>query len=516
MRGAAPSRRPQLANGVAAGIVAIALALAGAAVPSLARAQEGDVGLPVGTAVHPVTIEDLDGNPVNLAPYIGRRPALFEFWAGWCENCAALERRMRAAYERHGAQVDFVAVAVAVAQTKASVKRRIAQHPLPAALVLATDVTDRTRADKRAMVFSDLGQRLSAARTPKEAAQAIMGAADLLFGWDACLFGLCVPALLHWLRLDPKIAAGPVTLALTDILTLLSYRPCYVTEISEELHVAPKAIIDHLKILEAAGLVESYHDEQGRKYYEIANNVRIEVSISPLMFEVNVSRLEADPEDRKSLMERYDIDEETTKALRHMSDELQRLNRSAIELREAQKSVQGTISEVTGMCIELINRVAADQIEAEILYLLIRGPTSYEELTGKLNKGEGTAGRLVNDAELYKPRYTQTYFGVRNRLAAGDTVEFIGRGMSSHLLTISVMFVEGREHDGDRWQRQRQEGEERRGRTGGNIQTGEKAHMPASLSSRTTYRNYPWIHPSKPVLQSCDTIGTFRFAFLSY
>jgi len=39
----------------------------------------------------------------------------------------------------------------------------------------------------------------------------------------ACLFGLCVPALLHWLRLDPKIAAGPVTLAVTDVFTLLSY-----------------------------------------------------------------------------------------------------------------------------------------------------------------------------------------------------------------------------------------------------------------------------------------------------
>ncbi len=39
----------------------------------------------------------------------------------------------------------------------------------------------------------------------------------------ACVFGLCVPACLHWLKLDPKIAAGPVTLALTDILTLLSY-----------------------------------------------------------------------------------------------------------------------------------------------------------------------------------------------------------------------------------------------------------------------------------------------------
>ncbi|HTY90718.1 MAG TPA: ArsR family transcriptional regulator [Methanocella sp.] len=181
-----------------------------------------------------------------------------------------------------------------------------------------------------------------------------------------------------------------------NILTLLSYRPCYVTEISEELGVAPKAIIDHLKILESAGLVVSYHDEQGRKYYEIANNVRIEVSISPLMFEVNVSRIEAGAEEQKVLKERYAVDSEAAMALRQMSDELQRLGRSSAELREAQKAVQGSISEVTGMCIELINRLAADQIEAEILYLLVRGPASYEELTGKLNiPGEEMRGELA-------------------------------------------------------------------------------------------------------------------------
>jgi len=39
----------------------------------------------------------------------------------------------------------------------------------------------------------------------------------------ACAFGLSVPTLLHALRLDPKIAAGPITLALTDIFTLLFY-----------------------------------------------------------------------------------------------------------------------------------------------------------------------------------------------------------------------------------------------------------------------------------------------------
>jgi ArsR family transcriptional regulator len=185
-----------------------------------------------------------------------------------------------------------------------------------------------------------------------------------------------------------------------NILTLLSYRPCYVTEISQELDVAPKAIIDHLKILEAAGLVESFHDEQGRKYYEIANNVRIEVSISPLMFDVNVSRIEIGPEEQKTIRERYvTVDAGAAEALRRMADELQRLGRSSAELRDAQKSVQGMISEVTGMCIELINRVAADQIEAEILYMLIRAPTSYEELSSKLNIEEremkGELARLM-------------------------------------------------------------------------------------------------------------------------
>jgi magnesium transporter len=37
----------------------------------------------------------------------------------------------------------------------------------------------------------------------------------------ACFFGLTIPSVLHAFKLDPKIAAGPVTLALTDIFTLL-------------------------------------------------------------------------------------------------------------------------------------------------------------------------------------------------------------------------------------------------------------------------------------------------------
>jgi magnesium transporter len=50
-----------------------------------------------------------------------------------------------------------------------------------------------------------------------------IGSSILLALCAACFFGLTVPALLHALKLDPKIAAGPVTLAFTDIFTLLFY-----------------------------------------------------------------------------------------------------------------------------------------------------------------------------------------------------------------------------------------------------------------------------------------------------
>jgi magnesium transporter len=57
---------------------------------------------------------------------------------------------------------------------------------------------------------------------------------DLLAAWviggsialslvTACLFGLGVPSVLHRLKLDPKIAAGPITLALADFFALVFY-----------------------------------------------------------------------------------------------------------------------------------------------------------------------------------------------------------------------------------------------------------------------------------------------------
>jgi magnesium transporter len=54
-------------------------------------------------------------------------------------------------------------------------------------------------------------------------AGAIVGSTVLFSFLAACAFGMSIPTALHALKLDPKIAAGPITLAATDVFSLLFY-----------------------------------------------------------------------------------------------------------------------------------------------------------------------------------------------------------------------------------------------------------------------------------------------------
>jgi len=114
--------RPRVAQ---MGLVAVALLLA-----RPAWAQD-DLGIPVGTVAKAVTVEDLDGQPVDLGQFIGKKAVLFEFWATWCPLCRALEPKMAAARTQHGDKVEFIVVAVAVNQSKSSIKRHLERHPVP-------------------------------------------------------------------------------------------------------------------------------------------------------------------------------------------------------------------------------------------------------------------------------------------------------------------------------------------------------------------------------------------------
>ena len=75
-----------------------------------------------------------------------------------------------------------------------------------------------------------------------------------------------------------------------EILQLLSERPCYVSQLSQELKVGQKAIIEHLELMRRVGILntEFRKIEKGRprKYYGISKEVILEIKIGQDSFNI--------------------------------------------------------------------------------------------------------------------------------------------------------------------------------------------------------------------------------------
>ena len=112
-------------------LVVSVLMAASLAIVQPASAQDDEVGIALGARPPAAQVQDLDGHAVDLGTAIGKKPVLLEFWATWCPRCEALVPKMEAARARYGSQVSFVAIAVAVGQTPAAVKRHLTRHPIP-------------------------------------------------------------------------------------------------------------------------------------------------------------------------------------------------------------------------------------------------------------------------------------------------------------------------------------------------------------------------------------------------
>ena len=63
------------------------------------------------------------------------------------------------------------------------------------------------------------------------------------------------------------------------IIELLREKPCFVTEISERLMISPKAVIDHLQMLEEANILSFRSDDRRRKYYYLEHDISIQVHL---------------------------------------------------------------------------------------------------------------------------------------------------------------------------------------------------------------------------------------------
>ena len=169
-----------------------------------------------------------------------------------------------------------------------------------------------------------------------------------------------------------------------NILKLLSLRPFYVTEISERLHVAPKAIISHLNMLERAGVIAFFVDERRRKYFHIAENFRLEVMVTP--FTYGAEAIDVDTTEPESV-EHTSVDQITirTRSLTDLAETLVQLRRASQELSHTQKRVQDLMTQVMDKGARKIGTVANDFIDFDILAAMMTGPKEVERLSKGLS-----------------------------------------------------------------------------------------------------------------------------------
>ena len=205
------------------------------------------------------------------------------------------------------------------------------------------------------------------------------------------------------------------------ILRLLARKPCYVTEISEYLGVSPKAVIDHLRTLEDAGLVESRTDDQRRKYFSISRNLRLEVSVSPYEFgmksaypasanfdvstcryvslnvqfedavEVDGDAAESEGADRESedaddaKEDRADVDAaedaETVGRATTLASELDQLQQLQSELSLAQRWVHGRIADVQTRLGDALDGDGEERLHAQVLAAVAGGADTVENVS---------------------------------------------------------------------------------------------------------------------------------------
>ena len=159
------------------------------------------------------------------------------------------------------------------------------------------------------------------------------------------------------------------------ILRLLATKPCYVTEISEYLDVSPKAVIDHLRKLEEAGLIESTTDDQRRKYFRITRSLRLEVSVSPYGFGAKSAYPAKNSLDMSGRCPHLTIEAPdgsgTSNDIAGLAGEYARLQDLDRELSLAQRWVQGRVEDTLAEIDERLGTEADSRFYAAVLAAVI-------------------------------------------------------------------------------------------------------------------------------------------------
>lgn len=163
------------------------------------------------------------------------------------------------------------------------------------------------------------------------------------------------------------------------ILQLLSFRPFYFNEMAKRLDVGPKAVIDHLEMLERAGLVECYQDHGRRKYFRIIRKTVLEVAVSPHSYGVRAYHSEDAP-----ALEDNELDWD----MKLLRDELIALEEKRLKLRALLDKIESREMKLKQIACSAAKNDAQNQLEAEILTALLSGDADVSHLAARLEVPE--------------------------------------------------------------------------------------------------------------------------------
>lgn len=154
------------------------------------------------------------------------------------------------------------------------------------------------------------------------------------------------------------------------ILELLSKKPCYVSEISYCLGMAPKVVLEHLEKLERAGIVSSF-EEGRRRYYYISKRVTLEVTITPHRFDVELRTIE--PGNVEDILQK--LREFERRLSSHALDELEEVRKLIVTMRNA---VESRIDAMIDRIVKDIEFALSDEVEKTVYAALAKGMSVLE------------------------------------------------------------------------------------------------------------------------------------------
>jgi ArsR family transcriptional regulator len=146
------------------------------------------------------------------------------------------------------------------------------------------------------------------------------------------------------------------------IIELLRQKPCFVTEISERLTISPKAVIEHLQLMEHENILRFNLDQRRRKYYYLARDIDVIVRIEKSGGEMDLEVIDQVTSFYRSLV-----------ILRRM---IEARDNFITNLEQLEKDIEVKAQEILSRGREILQ----DDADLEIVFALGHYELTYEEL----------------------------------------------------------------------------------------------------------------------------------------